>query len=113
MAAAMIPFFYLEVRLTFAGVAIVVDELGVVEGLKRSWSITRTLWWATLGLQVAIGVVPLSTLFVPAPFDSILDCATNVLAQATLVLAYLRLAGTQPVDRSTVRQPPPIPAPAV
>jgi hypothetical protein len=56
------------------------------------------------------GVLP--DQFVPAPFD-VSSPVLPVVFQVTLLLAYLRLVGTQPVDQSTVRHPPPIPAPAV
>lgn len=107
----LLPSVYLSVRLVFSAVAIVVDEVGVVEGLTRSWALTQSLWWRTAGLITVTGMVRLPGSILPAPFDVVVDCAVQVVLDTSLCLAYLRLTGRQAAEPA--RHPPAIPAPAV
>jgi hypothetical protein len=50
---------YVSIRLSVSQPAIALDQLGPIEGLKRSWSVTRGNMWKLIGLAFATGLLPL------------------------------------------------------
>jgi hypothetical protein len=48
---------YVFVRLTVIVPAIMVESLGPVEGLRRSWRLVQGYWWRTLGLLLVLGII--------------------------------------------------------
>ena len=52
--AILIGLVWLGVRLVFWFIAIVVDRLGPLAGLKRSFGTTRGRWWSTCGLLMVV-----------------------------------------------------------
>lgn len=61
LVAALVAMAYVGVRLALATPALVLEELGVVAALRRSWSLTRGRFWRTLGVlfvsSLIVGVV--------------------------------------------------------
>ena len=59
--ALLLAALWLGVRLSLAPPALVLEDLGVVASLRRSWALTTGLFWRTLGILLAsnllIGVV--------------------------------------------------------
>lgn len=45
------------IKLMVAPAAIVVEELGAREGLRRSWELTRGHWWRILGITLVVGIM--------------------------------------------------------
>lgn len=59
--AAIIPIFILiyffQVKLLFAPMCVVLEEIGPVESLKRSWSLVKGEFWPTLGRFMLVNIV--------------------------------------------------------
>ena len=57
----MIPAFgvlaYVMNRLTVAVPALIVENLGPVESIRRSWRLVEGYWWRTFGLQVILNLI--------------------------------------------------------
>ena len=64
-AAISVPLFiglivamvWVYIRLMVAPAAIVIEELGVLAGLSRSWTLTRNNWWRILGISLVISIL--------------------------------------------------------
>lgn len=64
-AAISIPLFiglivamvWVYIRFLVAPAAIVIEELGVLGGLSRSWQLTRHNWWRILGISLVITIL--------------------------------------------------------
>ncbi|WP_223252917.1 hypothetical protein [Arthrobacter sp. AFG7.2] len=50
-------YIWLYIKLMVAPAAVVVEELGALDGLRRSWDLTRANWWRILGITLAVGVM--------------------------------------------------------
>ncbi|HVG01065.1 MAG TPA: hypothetical protein VND68_14590 [Chloroflexia bacterium] len=48
---------YIVVRLSVIVPSIMVESLGPVEGVRRSWQLVQGYWWRTLGLLVVLGII--------------------------------------------------------
>jgi hypothetical protein len=48
---------YVFVRLTVIVPAIMVESLGPVQGVRRSWQLVQGYWWRTLGLVFLLGLI--------------------------------------------------------
>lgn len=48
---------WIGVRFSFWFIAVVMDRVGPVAGLKASYRATRGRWWKTLGLQAILGLI--------------------------------------------------------
>ena len=104
----LLPGLFLAVALSFAHVVVAVEDAGVVESLRRSWSLTsgNRLRLFALGLIVfvAAGVVGavfgLVGGFLPAVVGGLLTAAviglTSIFSIAVLVGAYVQLADAPP-----------------
>lgn len=53
----MVAVVLLYIRLLVAPAAIVVEELGVLDGLRRSWQLTRYNWWRIFGITLVISLL--------------------------------------------------------
>ncbi|WP_175417299.1 hypothetical protein [Arthrobacter sp. 24S4-2] len=53
----MVAVLLLYIRLLVAPAAIVVEELGVLDGLRRSWQLTRHNWWRIFGITLVISLL--------------------------------------------------------
>ena len=99
----IVPGLFLAVSLVFAQPAVILEDAGVIEALKRSWSLTsgNRLKLFGLGVIVAIlsgvvgGVIGLFGAFVPVLGDLVSAAVTgvaSVFGLAVLVGAYKQLA---------------------
>ncbi|MFP3459386.1 hypothetical protein R5O87_00900 [Arthrobacter globiformis] len=52
--AAMI---WVSVKLTVAPAVIVVEDLGALDGIRRSWAVTRGSWWRILGIVLVVSLL--------------------------------------------------------
>lgn len=106
--AFLAAFIWVAVKLTVAPAAIVVEELGALDGIRRSWSITRGNWWRIFGIilvvSLLVGVIAqivlipvsvLSGLFtgVVAPHDAASQAATMGVAVAAATALVSAVAG--------------------
>ncbi|TLM85731.1 hypothetical protein FDW83_04445 [Pseudarthrobacter sp. NamE2] len=48
---------WIAIKVLVAPAAVVVEELGAVAGLRRSWELTRANWWRILGITVVISIM--------------------------------------------------------
>jgi hypothetical protein len=53
----MVAVVLLYIRFLVAPAAIVVEELGVLDGLRRSWQLTRHNWWRIFGITLVISLL--------------------------------------------------------
>ncbi|CAN7420113.1 glycerophosphoryl diester phosphodiesterase membrane domain-containing protein [Arthrobacter sp. LjRoot78] len=54
---SMLIVLWLSIRLLLAPTAIVVEELDVLDGLRRSWQLTRHNWWRIFGIVLVISLL--------------------------------------------------------
>ncbi|WP_146068834.1 proline-rich domain-containing protein [Arthrobacter sp. ZGTC131] len=106
--AFLAAFVWIAVKLTVAPAAIVIEELGALDGIRRSWSITRGNWWRIFGIILVVSLlvsvivqivlIPVSLvsgLFtgVVAPHDAAGQAATIGVAVAVATAVVSALAG--------------------
>lgn len=63
--ASIIPFVYFYTRLAFINQAVVVEDKGPVEAVKRSWNLVRGHFWRTLGIIVLLTLLGLFLSYIP------------------------------------------------
>jgi MFS family permease len=54
LIAAMI---WVSIKLTVAPAVIVVEDLGALDGIRRSWAVTRGSWWRVFGIILAVSLL--------------------------------------------------------
>jgi hypothetical protein len=50
-------YIWIYIKLMVAPAAIVVEELGALAGLRRSWELTGSNWWRLLGITLVVGIM--------------------------------------------------------
>ncbi len=50
-------YMWIYIKLMVAPAAVVVEELGAVAGIRRSWELTRNSWWRILGITLVVGIM--------------------------------------------------------
>lgn len=50
-------FIWIGIKLMVAPAAVVIEELGAVAGLRRSWDLTRANWWRILGIALVVSIM--------------------------------------------------------
>lgn len=50
-------FLWVAIKLMVAPAAVVIEELGALAGLRRSWDLTRANWWRILGITLVVGIL--------------------------------------------------------
>ncbi|QNE15191.1 hypothetical protein [Pseudarthrobacter sp. NBSH8] len=50
-------YMWVYIKLMVAPAAVVVEELGAVAGIRRSWELTRNSWWRLLGITLVVGIM--------------------------------------------------------
>lgn len=48
---------WIYVKILVAPAAVVIEELGAVDGLRRSWQLTRGNWWRALGITLVVAIM--------------------------------------------------------
>ncbi|MDR2146224.1 MAG: hypothetical protein LBE91_07190 [Tannerella sp.] len=79
----VLPGIYMIIRLRYYGAAIVDEDAGIIESLKRSWQITKGQELPLfIILLIIIGIICIGTIalivgiFVAAPYIMLIDCVT-------------------------------------
>lgn len=94
----IVPGIWLAVRLYLGAQVAVVDKLGPVDALRRSFELTRDRWWQTFGRMLLAGIVfglvtaPLNIAVQLRDFDAVY-VVLDVILQ-TIVLSLTALFGT-------------------
>jgi hypothetical protein len=50
-------FVWIYMKVLVAPAAVVIEELGAVEGIRRSWQLTRGNWWRVLGITLVVAIM--------------------------------------------------------
>jgi hypothetical protein len=50
-------FVWIYIKLMVAPAAVVIEELGARDGLRRSWSLTRANWWRIFGITLVVSIM--------------------------------------------------------
>jgi len=86
MGLLIVPYLYVYVRFQVAAPALIIERLGPVQALKRSWQLVRFSWWRTFGLimllnllAIAVMIGPLLVLFGSLEVVIQGDAATEIL----------------------------------
>lgn len=48
---------WIYIKVLVAPAAVVIEELGAVDGLRRSWQLTRGNWWRVLGITLVVAIM--------------------------------------------------------
>lgn len=48
---------WIYIKLMVAPAAVVIEELGAFDGLRRSWALTRANWWRIFGITLVVGIM--------------------------------------------------------
>jgi hypothetical protein len=48
---------WIYIKLMVAPAAVVIEELGALDALRRSWSLTRANWWRLLGITLVVSIM--------------------------------------------------------
>ncbi|MBT2531876.1 hypothetical protein J7E83_07015 [Arthrobacter sp. ISL-48] len=48
---------WIYIKVMVAPAAVVIEELGAMDGLRRSWELTRGNWWRVLGITLVVGIM--------------------------------------------------------
>ena len=48
---------WIYIKVLVAPAAVVIEELGAVDGLRRSWHLTRGNWWRVLGITLVVAIM--------------------------------------------------------
>ena len=97
---------WIYIKILVAPAAVVIEELGALDGLRRSWQLTRGNWWRILGITLVVAImvafiaqvvtIPVSLL--PAFYTSVVSphggpdeaiAAAVAIALATAVISAL------------------------
>jgi hypothetical protein len=86
------PAVYLGIRLAFLQVSIVVDDVGLVGAIERSWALTGGSFWRMMGLLLLTGLVTAWTSWLPHPASVVVSSLLEPFGEVVLVLAHRQLA---------------------
>ena len=50
-------FIWMYIKLMVAPAAVVIEELGALDALRRSWKLTRANWWRILGITLVVSIM--------------------------------------------------------
>lgn len=85
-----LPYYIVQVRLVLAVPAVVMENLGVREALRRSWALTGNYWWRTVALLVVLNILGTIVALSPAPLLTAL--ITTVVRLGPVVARALTVA---------------------
>lgn len=78
---ACIMWLWIYIRLLVAPAAVVVEEVGALEGIRRSWMLTRSNWWRIFGIAMVVGItVAVMVQIVTIPVSLLAGFLTEVVA---------------------------------
>ncbi len=74
---ALLPFlFYVMIKWYFALTAVAVDDLTVIESLRKSWQLIGGYWWRTFGILILLTILSqfvIAIISLPITFGSMWD----------------------------------------
>jgi hypothetical protein len=92
LVALIVPGIWLSVLLYFGAQAVIVDDLGPVDALKRSADLVRGKWWATCGRLLLAGILfGVVAALVEVAMASVVDGVVWTLLAAVIDTVYLSL----------------------
>ncbi|QPL05849.1 MULTISPECIES: glycerophosphodiester phosphodiesterase [Actinomyces] len=68
---------FLSVRLSLSSATLVLENVGVIEGIKRSWVLTRSYFWHVLGALLLAGII---TVLVTGVLSGVTGAVAGVLS---------------------------------
>ncbi len=86
IVAGMLVSAALYFKLCLAPAALILEHVGVVEGLRRSWALTRGHFWRVAGINIVAGLIVAA---VTQILNSPVSFASGLLAQSPSSLFYL------------------------
>lgn len=54
---AFVLYLWIAIKLMFAPAAIVVEQVGIYQGLLRSWQLTKNSWWRIFGITIVVNLM--------------------------------------------------------
>jgi hypothetical protein len=52
-----VVYLWIYIKLMVAPAVVVVEELGALDSIRRSWELTRNNWWRLLGITLVVGIM--------------------------------------------------------
>lgn len=83
---AMVGVVYVSVRLTAVTPVVIVEKLGPVDALRRSWGLVQNSWWRTIGLLLLLSLLGAAISAGPAFVASIV---VTLIIKGDLILQQL------------------------
>ena len=96
---ALIPAIFFSTRWSLAAPAILMENIGASEGLKRSWELTNSYFWRVLGTSFVAGLLTIFlnylpillseyifTTFLDVPYQ-VVEAVNTTITQATLLIS--------------------------
>lgn len=99
LIALVIPGIFLSIKLLYFDRAILIDNEGITNSLKKSWRITKGDWWTTFALSMFFIIIPLGLYLLLDMLQSPVSLTLNFIITllltpwgiSSLTLAYLQL----------------------
>ncbi|WP_285240730.1 hypothetical protein [Pseudarthrobacter sp. MEB009] len=57
MFGMFVLYIWLTIKVLVAPAAVVIEELGAMAAIRRSWGLTRANWWRILGITLVVGIL--------------------------------------------------------
>ena len=90
----IVPGLYLSARWFIAGPLILLDGTGIVEGLRKSWSLTEASAWPLAGVSVILLVPSIVSTFSDSEIDSVTGLPEAGMVAELLVTGGIAAFGT-------------------
>lgn len=65
MVLLIVPYLYIYVRFQVAAPALIIERLGPVQALERSWQLVRFSWWRTFRLIILLNLLAIAVMIGP------------------------------------------------
>lgn len=101
--------FALGCKLCLAPAALILENIGVFEGISRSWNLTRGYFWRVVGIRLLSVIIGIISVAASSPVDILVQGISMAAPNATfitmmggLLLGNIIAAATLPFDSSVV-----------
>ena len=102
--------FALGCKLCLAPAALILENIGVFEGISRSWALTRGYFWRVVGIRLlSVIIIGIISVAASSPVDILVQGISMAAPNATfitmmggLLLGNIIAAATLPFDSSVV-----------
>ncbi len=102
----IIPGIYLLIRLTLAVPSVVLENRGPIEGIKRSWDLTKGNWWNIFVVLLVVGIVVLVIQTAVTIFSTVLGAAVGEFFAFAGTIAYVLIL--QALAAESKQKPTPV-----